>query len=59
MGMNRMYMACMGLIELVEVLHPVMHASGYVICPWKGHGVDCLWLLLLKPNTGGDKRLFS
>ena len=24
--------------------------------PCKGHGVGCLWLLLLKPTTGSDKR---
>ncbi len=23
-------------------------------CPCKGHGMSCLWLLLPKPNTGGD-----
>ncbi len=44
------------MIGEVEILHPVRHASGYVRCPCKRHGVGCLWLLLLKPNTGGDKR---
>ena len=47
----------LGLIDWVEVLHPIMHASSYGRWPCKGHGVDCLWfLLLLKPKTGGDKR---
>ena len=41
-------------IDWVGVLHPIMHASGYVRCPWKGHGIGRLWLLLLKPNTGDD-----
>ena len=30
------------------------HTSGYVRHPFKGHGVGCLWLLVQKPNTGGD-----
>ncbi len=32
------------------------HASGYIRCPCKGHEIGCLWLLLLKPNIGGDKQ---
>ena len=27
------------------------HASAYMRCPCKGHGVGCLWLLPPKPNT--------
>ena len=41
----------LGLIDWVEVLHPIMLASGYVRC---GYEVGCLWLLLLEPNTGGN-----
>ena len=40
-------------IDCVEVLHAIIYANGYVRCPCKGHGVGCLWFLLLMPNTGG------
>ena len=46
---------CTGVVRgpvWVEVLHPVMHASGYVSCPCKRHAMSCLWLLLMKPNIG-------
>ena len=33
--------------------------SGYMTHPCKGHGEGFLWLLLLKPNTGGDYRVTS
>ena len=29
-------------------------ARCYMRCPCIGHGVGCVWLLLLKPNAGGD-----
>ena len=32
------------------------HASGYMRRPCKGHGMDCLLLLLPKLSTGGDWR---
>ena len=35
------------------VYHPVMYASGYVRRISRGHGIGCLWLLLLRPITGG------
>ena len=44
-------MACL----MVRVSHLVMHASSFVRYPCKGHEMGCL-LLLLKHNTGGDKR---
>ena len=43
-------MARHGGIHWVEVFHPVMHASVYVRCPYKGHGVGCMWHLL-RPMT--------
>ena len=45
----------MVVVDWVEVLHPIIHASGYARCPCKGYGAGSLWLLLLKPKTGGDK----
>ena len=39
----------MVLIYWVEVLH-IMHASIYVRCPCKGHGMGYLWLLPLNPT---------
>ena len=44
------------MIDRVDVLYPVMNVSGYVEWPCKGHEVVCLRLLLLKPNTEGNKR---
>ncbi len=41
------------MIDWVDVLHPVMNASGYVRCPCKGHGVGCL-RLFLKARPRGD-----
>ncbi len=32
------------------------HASGYMRRPCEGHEMGCLLLLLLKPNTGSEKR---
>ena len=49
----------MQLIDWVEVLHPVMDASGYVRCPCKGHGVGCLWVLLLLKTNPGDNRRYE
>ena len=44
------------LTDRVTFPCPVMHNIGYVRCSCEGHGMGCLWLLLLKSNTGGDKR---
>ena len=43
------------MIDWVEVLHPVMHASSYMRWPCKGHRLgSSLLFLRSKPNTRGD-----
>ena len=37
---------------LTEVLHCVLHVSGYVRCLCKGHAMGCLWLL---QSRGGEQ----
>ncbi len=44
------------IIDWVEVLHHAMCNSGYLRCSCKDHEVGCLWIVLLKPNTGVDKQ---
>ena len=40
-------------IEICSTIHARLY-GGYMRCPCKGHGMGYLWLLLPKPNTGGD-----
>ena len=44
----------------MKVIHPEMHGSSYMRRPCKGHGVGCMWLLLLlNRHTGGDKLVIA